>query len=110
MFLLQSEAQLQDKVASAIAYVDPKIWIEREVRAGNGRYDILCQRDGASVVLELKLHASPASVERQAQRYALRPEVDAVGVVTTSRRLAHGLGTAEMLGGKPFFVVALRTT
>jgi hypothetical protein len=63
------------------------------------------------VVLELKLAASAPAVERQAQRYAGAPDVDAVVVVTTSQRLAHEprrAGATE-LGGKPFGVIALRS-
>lgn len=65
---------------------------------------------GIRIVLELKLHSAPAPVERQAQRYAKMEDVDAVCVVTTSRRLAFGLGGMATLGGKPFAVVAVRTT
>lgn len=107
-----SEADLQAQVAAALAAAG--VEVNREVLAERGRYDILARTRGARVVLELKLRASAPAVERQAQRYALTADVDAVAVVTTSARLArelerpgHALGV-DTLGGKPFAVIALR--
>lgn len=77
-----------------------------------GRYDILVRHGGVQLVLELKVAGSAPAVERQAQRYALAAGVDAVAVVTTSNRLARQVASVEdneMLGGKPFGVIALRT-
>jgi hypothetical protein len=106
-----SEAQLQDQVAEVL--VRAGLAVDREVRAGDrDRYDLLVAPPGAGrIVLELKLHASAPAVERQAQRYAAAPDVDAVVVVTTSQRLAHELrrAGATELGGKPFGVIALRS-
>lgn len=111
VFKAVSESALQDQVAQALVAHDAKFYIEREVRVRAGRLDLLVSRDGVMVVLELKLHAAAAPVERQVQRYAKMPEIDAVGVVTTSRRLAHSLGAADqVIGGKPFFVIAVRTS
>jgi len=102
------EADLQDQVATVLnaAGVD----VDREVLTARGRYDLLVRARGVSVVLELKVTGSAPSVERQAQRYALTPGVEAVAVVTTSNRLARELVRAggESLGGKPFAVIALR--
>lgn len=115
VFRVRSEAALQAQVAVVLAPV-AGMHIDTEVRRNGGRFDMLVrytmpgQFYPPAVVLELKLHGAPAPVERQAQRYAMMDEVDAVGVVTTSRRLAGGLGGMSDLGGKPFFVVAVRTT
>ena len=118
VFQVRREADLQAQVASLLAAV-PSMAIDTEVRSGAGRYDLLVRHTIAAVfyqttiVLELKLHSTAAAVERQTQRYALMPDVDAVGVVTTSRRLAASLlqgGPRSTLGGKPFFVIAVRTT
>lgn len=113
VFRVRSEAELQDQVSVALTAAG--IEHAREYPAGGGRFDIFC---AGFVVLELKLKGSAAAVERQAQRYALLPNVDAVLVVTTSRRLEAGLmnpgdvGQAPLstLGGKPFHVIALRTS
>lgn len=117
VFRATSEATLQAQVAGVLAPM-PSIHVDTEVRRKGGRFDLLVRYALAAefyptlvvLVLELKLHSSPAPVERQAQRYAMMDDVDAVGVVTTSRRLAAGLGGMAELGGKPFFVVAVRTT
>lgn len=92
----------------------------REIRTAGGRYDIAVidtfndfRAIGtlvrpAQIVLELKLKASPSAVERQAQRYAKQPDVDAVMVVSTSQVLLSKL-VPGTIGGKPFELVALRT-
>lgn len=113
VFRVQSEADLQEQVSSVLATYS--IEHRCEVISGASRFDILVT---PGVVIELKLRASAASVERQAQRYALLPEVAAVAVVTTSARLAanlaeptrDGLPPLASLGGKPFHVIALRTS
>ena len=106
-----SEAQLQDQIAAVLGRAG--LAVEREVRAdARSRYDLLVALPGAGrVVLELKLAASAPAVERQAQRYAVAADVDAVVVVTTSHRLAHELrrAGADQLGGKPFGVISLRS-
>lgn len=112
VFRAASEQQLQDQVAGILAGAG--LQVDREVRVNSGanRYDLLVTIPGVGrVVLELKLHASAPGVERQAQRYAAAPEVDAVMVVTTSSRLANELRRAgcSELGGKPFGVIALRS-
>lgn len=103
-----NEADLQAQIATAliVAGVD----VDREVLAERGRYDLLVRTRGARVVLELKVRGSAPAVERQAQRYALTDDVDAVAVVTTSVRLASSLlrPGGDTLGGKPFAVIALR--
>lgn len=114
-FRARDEAELQEQVATALAAVS-QIWIDREVRVSGGRLDIMVHAYGSSVVIELKVSGTAAAVERQAQRYAKLIEVDAVMVVTTSSRLARALGGSlecqrgAALGGKPFRVIALRTS
>ena len=105
------ERQLQDQLASVIESHGWKV--QREVRVEGGRYDLLVDllgKDGVMrTVLELKLAAPASAVERQAQRYALEQDVDAVVVITTSARLARDLVHAgDTIGGKPFGVIALR--
>jgi hypothetical protein len=112
VFRVRSEAELQEQVSRVLL---TQGWgVAREVRLPGARLDIVVSiQDGPyalRIVLELKLQASAAEVERQAQRYAIMDDVDAVGVVTTSSTLAASLGSATKLGWIPFFVVALRTT
>lgn len=110
VFRPTDERQLQDMIATVLVRAD--LGVDREVQAGNGRYDLLVAVPGTGrVVIELKLAASAPSVERQAQRYAASPDVAAVVVVTTSQRLANELRRAgsDELGGKPFGVIALRS-
>lgn len=111
VFRVRTESQMQDQVTLALAQAQLSWRISREVKSRAGRYDLLVVIPaGPRVVLELKLHSAASPVERQAQRYAKMPDVDAVVVVTTSRRLAGGLGDIAELGGKPFAVFAVRTT
>ncbi len=106
VYRVRTEAELQDQVALALDRAG--LSYQRELRAAGARFDLQV-RAAATVVLELKLHATAAAVERQAQRYAMMPDVDAVIVVTTSSRLAHQLPHAT-LGGKPFAAIAVRTS
>lgn len=120
VFRATSEASLKDQVTLALASSHPDWSIRSEVRARAGRYDLLVTvprtgLDGQAftrVVIEIKLRAAAASVERQAQRYAQMPDVDAVVVVTTSRRLAAQLVSSggPSLCGKPFEAIAVRTS
>lgn len=109
VFRVTSEAMLQDQVSAVLARV-PGAWLDREVGVRGGRFDIMIEVNSVVLVVELKLHASASAVERQAQRYAKIDEVDAVVVVTTSQRLGAELRDLDQLGGKPFAVIALRTT
>lgn len=109
VMMVLSRAVYEDKLGDAI--------LDSEVRMGGGRFDIQVivrdptdQSQAAYIVLELKLRAPVAAVERQAQRYAMMPDVDAVLVVTTSQRLTNQLATLTTLGGKPFSVFAVRTS
>jgi hypothetical protein len=110
-FTPQNEAELQSQVSDVLSRVlIAGMVIEREHRAASGRYDILVSLDGLRIVLELKVKGSATEVERQTQRYALDPDVDAVVVVTTKQALAARLLEVggRALGGKPFDVIALR--
>jgi hypothetical protein len=107
VFRAVDEASLQNMVTSALS--NNRVSCQREVIAdARSRYDLLTSIDDLLVVLELKMRGGAASVERQAQRYALMKDVDAVCVATTSARLASQLPD-ETLGGKPFRAIALRT-
>jgi len=103
------EADLQAQVATALEVAG--VAVRREVIVDRGRYDLFVSTRGARVVLELKIRGSAAEVERQAQRYAMADDVDAVAIVTTSNRLATELArpSGDTLGGKPFDVIALRS-
>lgn len=131
-FRVRNEADMQEQVARVLGGVPHFAEVSREVIASSGRYDLMVVsrnpisfeelEDGCggvehiphmgrptTVVLELKVRAGAAAVERQAQRYAMTHGVDGVMVVTSSQRLAHQLGDMKTLGGKPFGVVALRS-
>jgi len=118
-FTASNEAELQDAVASVLRLhavrAGTGMDVRREVIAAMGRYDILLENqpglhgDRIQIVLELKVKSSPAAVERQTQKYALTPDVSAVMLVTTSQRLASQV-VSGTIGGKPFGVIALRTT
>lgn len=114
VFRVPSEAALQAQVAGVLAAV-PGLHIDTEVRRGGGRFDLLVRYATPSlfplvVVLELKVKGSAAAVERQVQRYARMDGVAAVGVVTTSSRLAAALRGPPTLGGLPFFVLNVRSS
>lgn len=107
-FTPNNERDLQEQILDVLS-TQKNLIVREEVRARTGRYDIQVETLGVRVVLELKVTGSPSEVERQAQRYALEGDVDAVAVVTTSNRLARAIGRHDTLGGKPFAVVALRS-
>lgn len=114
VFRPQNEDDLQAQVFVVLSG-NPRLKCEREVLAKSGRYDVLVRHTGehfvTTIVLELKLSGSAATVERQAQRYALTDGIDAVGVVTTSIRLGRRLlEGGDSLGGKPLHVIVLRTS
>lgn len=120
-FRVRSEAELQVQVVAALTAQLPKSHIETEVMRGSGRFDVVLKLGWddspmrwcryVTIVLELKVKSSAAAVERQAQRYALMDDVDAVLVVTTSSRLAIDLAWhGDSLGGKPFGAISVRTS
>lgn len=111
VYLAGREELLQQHVAAALR-AGGELDVATEVIDAGGRFDVVVVTRGAApvrVVLELKIRAAVAAVERQAQRYALSQGVDGVAVVTTSRRLARQLADMQMLGGKPFTAIALRS-
>lgn len=120
VFRARSEADLQAQVVSVLVCKMQHVTIDTEVRSGSGRYDIALRGvwsdavpDRAGLlVLELKVKSSATAVERQALRYAQMGDVAAVVVVTTSLRLAAQLAASggPTLGGKPFAVIALRSS
>ncbi len=111
VYVAGREELLQEHVAAALR-ARGEVDVSTEVIDAGGRFDIVVATRGDSpvrVVLELKIRAAVAAVERQAQRYALSHGVDGVAVVTTSRRLARQLDDMRTLGGKPFTAIALRS-
>lgn len=115
VFRPATEDTLQVQVTDVLARDLKNATVTREVTTAAGRYDVLVEVDFANaplrIVLELKLTASAPAVERQASRYAAVDDVDAVMVITSSRRLTNELrrAGADRLGGKPFAIVALRS-
>lgn len=110
-YVTRLEEHLQEHVAEVLRGVSG-IEVSTEVIDAGGRFDVVVRTSGAQpirVVRELKVRASVAAVERQAQRYAMSHGVDGVAVVTTSRRLARQLADMRELGGKPFSAIALRS-
>lgn len=112
VFKARDEADLQSQVMTVLLGAGLKV--DREVIAERGRYDLLVEFAGrdrvARIVLELKVAGSTAAIERQAQKYALTPDVDLVAIVTTMNRIASRLASGgSTLGGKPFTVITLRT-
>lgn len=95
-FQATNESLFQDQLADVLAREG--FVCDREVPEGGNRYDISIREHGVHVVLELKVKGSVAEVERQAQRYAMMADVDAVVVVTTSNRLHHMLGRGTLPG------------
>jgi len=124
-FRAVDERDLEVQVAVALQHT-AHFRVRREVVGAHGRYDILIEvlgdettdpSHGIRLVLELKVSGTAEAAERQAQRYARDEGIDAVTVVTSSRRLAleilrggayEQLEGVECLGGKPFGVIALR--
>jgi hypothetical protein len=117
-FRANNERDLQTQIAAVLESCK-RFQVNREVVSGRGRYDILVESPrGVRLVLELKVTGTAEAVERQAQRYARDAGIDAVAVVTSSRRLALEIlrgGTFDCLdgisclGGKPFGVLTLRS-
>lgn len=116
-FVSANEAALQRSVHDVLAKSADRTMLDpaREIPSGGGKYDItLVERPPApsmtpfQIVLELKVKGSAPAVERQAQRYAKQPGVDAVVVVSTSQVLLSKL-VPGTIGGKPFDLISLRT-
>lgn len=101
-------AEILDTAGSARPR-ETRIEVVREHVIKVGRLDLMLRIGGVRLAVEVKISGSPGDVERQAQRYALSDEVDAVIVATTRRVLAGRIAGSDTLGGKPFGVVILRT-
>lgn len=74
---------------------------EHEAQLTNGRVDLRVE----TTAVELKVKGSPMSVLRQLARYGTDPTVEAVILVTTSRKIS--LAMPPKIGGKPLLVVYL---
>lgn len=129
-FRANDESDLQAQVTKVLE-TQAHFRVSREVMATRGRYDILVEVIGPDfqvhgadsllecrLVLELKVAGTAEAAERQAQRYARNEGVDAVAVVTSSKRLAFEMQRAgafarldgvECLGGKAFGIITLRS-
>lgn len=121
-FAGSSEADVQRQVVTALtldhAYEGKIIVLGSEVVSELGRFDVLVEveieRVVCRVVLELKVRGTAAAAERQSQRYAKTPGVDAVALLTTSSRLLRDIAVgqevaiSQTLGGKPFGAIYLR--
>lgn len=114
-FRATDEHTFQGQISTALDGIGIKH--ECEVALGADRFDIVIRVADSMIVLELKVKGSAAAVERQAQRYLNNPEVDAVVIVSTSRRLIAGIAIGTMPGPardgrsirKPLAAIAART-
>jgi hypothetical protein len=105
------EDDLQRALAAKLAN---RFRVSREVRLSRaGVIDIVIWSPMLEVCVGLEAKVgkrwSVADVERQAQRYALAPDLAGVAVITTTSRLVTSLRSLETLGGKPFRAILLRT-
>lgn len=99
-FRYDNERDLQDGIERALA--EGKFTYERERRLGDaGVADFLVS---SSVCLEVKVEGAPAMVARQLLRYAGRPEVLEILLVTGRAALGR---LPPTLRGKPVTVLAL---
>lgn len=99
-FRFTSEAELHEGIATALEAAS--IPFEREHRFGPAdRVDFFI----AGLALEVKIDGSVSAVTRQLHRYAQHPNVRAIVLATTKRRLCAGMPDA--LAGKPVFVITL---
>lgn len=95
-FNYATEEQLQTGIAGALE--SKGLVVEREARIGVGsRIDMIVCRVG----IEVKIHGSPADVQRQVSRYLRADEID--GLVLVTSRVRH----LRVSGDKPVHVVAL---
>lgn len=95
-FNYTTEDQLQAGIAAALE--SKGLAVEREARIGVGsRIDMLVSRVG----IEVKMHGSPADVQRQVTRYLRADEID--GLVLVTSRVRH----LKVVGAKPVHVVTL---
>jgi hypothetical protein len=94
-----TEAELSAAVASLLSRAG--IEFEAEVRIdARSRLDFLVGR----VAIELKIRGGLSALIRQLDRYAQSDRIDAIAVVTTSRRLG---GVPSELRGKPITVICM---
>lgn len=96
------ELQLHEGIAAALAAAG--VAVQREVHLGDRcRIDILAP---GGIGIEVKVDGQPVAVWRQLQRYARRPGIRTLLLVTTRARHAAGAPTA--LAGVPLTVLVLR--
>lgn len=97
-FNYADEEQLQAGLTAALEASGHQV--DREVRLdGHSRIDLLVGRVG----VEVKVAGKPDAVERQLERYAHSPLIDAIVLVTT--RVRHR--PPGQINGKPIVVVSL---
>lgn len=97
-----SEIQLHEGIEGVL--LGAGIEFQREVVAGPAdRFDFLCP---PGVVIECKVKGSMPEALRQIDRYAARPDVAAVVLVTT--RFWGGGGVPAQLHGKPVHTVKVK--
>lgn len=98
-FSVAAESGVQAGIAEVLR--DAGIPFAREVALGDGdRIDFLCDRLG----IEVKVDGSISEVTRQLWRYAQRPEIDALMLVTV--RAKH-IGLPREINGKSVRIVVL---
>jgi len=100
LYRFDSESALQEGIHRALDSLE--FGVEREAILGPGeRLDFFV--DGR-VAVEVKIKGSAAELTRQVYRYAQRPEVEAVVVVTSRSRLT---ALPVTMADKPIIVVYL---
>lgn len=97
------EVALQDRVEAVLGAAGVAFTREAVLSDGHGRVDFLV----GGVGVEVKIKHGTNALLRQLSRYTAAPEVDALVVVTTSRRLRNGV--PGRLGGVEVFVVFVET-
>lgn len=99
-FNFESESELQAGIAAALAGAGLEAHAEVDLGNGVDRIDFLV----GTVGIEVKTQGTLSALTRQLHRYALRPGIDELLVVTSRSRLANLPAT---LNGKPLVVVTL---
>jgi hypothetical protein len=99
-FHFSNEYDLQAGIAKLLT--DEGVAFEREVRINKqDRLDFLT---AAGIAIEVKVDGTLASVTRQLYRYATRPEVNQIILVTTRSKHRQ---LPQAINGKPLYLVQL---
>lgn len=86
-----TEDELQQGLAAVLQHgLPPGTSVQREVRlSARDRLDLLIERHGHRVAIEVKIDGNAGALGRQLTRYAEHPDLDALIVVTSRVRHLH---------------------